>query len=1359
MPLPTRRPEVEVTLEQVRGYLTKLRMPRTQENITWGFNQLTWEEQEKRLPAGRTVVEQQRADAPRTIVYGRTKLEGLVSWFAMHPDNSAAQRIVTFTGCEVEDIEELWLDDWRVDFGNGVPGYCTVLSRADGQFILTETVYLQKNLGASDQAALTQPVSLGLGWTEAHRQRGCSHAYVGIVWDKNIFGDGLPKVSAVIKGKPLYDPRTEETAYSANPVLAICDVITNAEYGLGEPWSNIDLGLAGASANACDETVNLGGGGTEFRYQVNGSFSTEEDPFLVIAKLAGACAGTVRRCGGIWRIYAGAYIAPVVTLTEADVIGELTIQTMRPRKESCNRVRGTFPDATRQWETTDYPPVKNAIYLGQDAGVEIWQNLDLPFTSSQTMAQRLAKIEMEKARQGITVSGVFGLRALDILAGETVAFTLSRMGWTSKVFLVEEWELVELHGAFGVVLGVGLVLRETASAIYDWNEGEETTWDLAPNTGLPAPWLVPTPAGLIVESGTDQLYKKADGTIMSRMRVSWTAPTDASLLAGGSVYGFVKRSSASTWETRHIGEASQTEFFVFDVEDGALYDIKVQYQNSFGFRGTAALVENHQVIGKTAPPEDVTGLTATLSAYGTELNWNPVSDIDLLEYVLKVGASWAAGTVLGRLRSTTYMHKAVVAGSYTYRIKARDTSKNESENETTLAVTIAAPTLSEGVAVFAGEDVEISWTEATAGNFALADYAVYMGATFGTATLLAAQKGTTFKQHVSWTGARNYWIVARDIAGNSSAALLIQAVVTPPGAVSALFAKVINNNVIIDWAQPSVGTLPIAGYRVLKGAVYASAVLQGTINATYTALFEMAGGVFHYHVAAVDSAGNVGTHASVETIVNEPANFVLKYNQALTITENELTDMVLEGSAILGPADTDETYQEHFAAVPDAALPDLADLSIAPAAWFKGEAGTNAPTWQDQIDAGFDYWLEPAPEAGSMQAVVDLGASISGVLITLDWVQETIDGAPTVTPEIEHSADNSTWTSLGNVSQAYCAASFQYLRLTLAVSGSGNDDLVRISNARVKVAVHIIEEEGESRHQTSDSGGTEITFEKEFIDVIGTPEVFPVGIRRAAKFLRDSSHYLSHADADAFSPLSSAFTLTAMIRVMRYPPSSNMRVLAKWESYQMEYLVFIGPAGDLGIYYSSDLTFGTAAYITADEFGPLPLNEWCAIAAYWNTSTNKIGIKVNNVPATEASFSAGFGNGTGAFTVGGTTATFDGLICNVLWIGECISEANLDALYDLGIYDYSDLSATYTTNIRGAWLLDEASGTRQDASGNNRDLTSNNSTPSAIIPTFGLADFTDEPYPTDFKALIYTDSLRRVSQDFKHRTRGVVKIS
>ena len=65
--------------------------------------------------------------------------------------------------------------------------------------------------------------------------------------------------------------------------------------------------------------VPLASGGSERRYSCHGVVSLAESPKTIIEGMLSAMAGRVAVQGGSWRIRAGAYRLPEVTLTADDV--------------------------------------------------------------------------------------------------------------------------------------------------------------------------------------------------------------------------------------------------------------------------------------------------------------------------------------------------------------------------------------------------------------------------------------------------------------------------------------------------------------------------------------------------------------------------------------------------------------------------------------------------------------------------------------------------------------------------------------------------------------------------------------------------------------------------------------------------------------------------------------------------------------------------------------------------------------------------------------------------------------------------------------------------------------------------------
>ncbi len=554
--------------------------------------------------SGRTVTVRDPV-AARQIIYGQAKVGGVIVFAgASGANNEYLNLVIALAGHEVQEIGDVYFDDEVALTGGG--------SSAGGRFAGYAEIY--KKLGGDSQTVETNlqtEMTSGV-WTNNHRLRGIAYLYVRLKHNPDVFANGVPNITALVKGKKVYDPRTTTTAWSANSALCLRDFLTDTRYGLGMAAGEIDDTEVGAAANVCDEAVALAVGGTEARYKTNGVALSSETAAEIVDRLAGAMAGSLFYVGGKWIMRAGAHPTPTLTFTEDDLRGAIEIQTKDSRRETCNRVRGTYVSAANNWQPADFPPVVNATYKSEDGGEDLWRDIVLPFTTSDTAAQRIAKIELERARQDITVVFPAKLTALTCQCGDVVQLTLARYGWSAKQFEVVESSLVIAPDG---EIGVDLTLRETAAGVWDWSE-EETAVDLAPNTNLPDPYTVPTPTGLTLTS-SGMALAQPDGTILNRLKVAWTAPARSFVTNGGLVWIEYKRSADSDWITWGSVRGDQTADYITDVKVGVAYDVRVRFENVWGVRGAYATVSSHTIAANGLTPTNPTAATKTAEGVTT----------------------------------------------------------------------------------------------------------------------------------------------------------------------------------------------------------------------------------------------------------------------------------------------------------------------------------------------------------------------------------------------------------------------------------------------------------------------------------------------------------------------------------------------------------------------------------------------------------------------------------------------------------------------------------------------------------------------------------------------------------------------
>ena len=344
-----------------------------------------------------TLVNARNATAPVDFVYGQVRKGGTVSYYESTGDeNKFLHQIIVLAGHEVEEIGEIYVNDEIVTI--------------DSNGFVTDTAWdskirIQKFKGNQTSAPadlLSESELTGSNaLTSNFIGNGIAYLYVRYEYDGEVFASGVPLVTAIVKGKKVFDPRTSSTAYSNNAALCIRDFITST-YGLND--SAIDDVSFAAAANESDENVSLSGAGTEKRYTINGIVKASSATGKVLGEMTTACAGTLFWGSGYWKLKVGAYTAPVKTLTLDDLRSPINLQTRASMRDSFNGVSGTFNDASDGFITSDYPTIKSSIFKAEDGGDELLLDLPMPYTTSASMAQRIAKMTLYRGREQMTLS-------------------------------------------------------------------------------------------------------------------------------------------------------------------------------------------------------------------------------------------------------------------------------------------------------------------------------------------------------------------------------------------------------------------------------------------------------------------------------------------------------------------------------------------------------------------------------------------------------------------------------------------------------------------------------------------------------------------------------------------------------------------------------------------------------------------------------------------------------------------------------------------------------------------------------------------------------------------------------------------
>ena len=648
-------------------------------------------------------------------VYGKIRKGGAITFQeSTGVENKFLHMIICLAGHEVNAIKNIYLNEKDCGLDSVSNGFIT----AHGY---NSKVYIRKFLGADNQDVYSTinsdnnlsgtggkpeyEVSSGVAASNTEKTnfkgQGIACLYVRFEYDRDVFTEGLPTVTAIIEGKKVYDPRKDSTSegydsslgvsshrsgisstwqYSANAALCVRDYI-QASYGLDD-GSYIDDVAFSVAATVCDASTALADSGNEAQYEINGANIMGAVPSDILRSMMQACGGMLYWSQGFWGLKAGSYSAPIRNFTLEDVRSDINIVSKQSRRDNFNVVQGTFADAKDNlYVTQEFPSIRSTTFIANDGGQENVFDIDFNFVTSSSQAQRLAKQILFRQREEFVIEAEFSLKALDLRVSDVISFTDSRYGFSNKPFEVISYGLVNNSDAGD--LRVALTLRETSSAAYSWSA--EETAITANNSTLANYKDNITPTNLSV---SDVGGLQADQTLIRLMRASFT-PADNIFIDRYVVdYAF----SGSTAYTSHILRPDQSSVDLGPVQAGQQYTIRVRAFTSAGNSHTPVSV-NHTPAGDTTAPSQPSAPTLSAGIRQIEVKWDNYAfptDFAYMEIHSSTSASFTAqvppsysyqnsNTFIGRTDGTSFIHAGLSGGStHYYQIRAVDLSGNAS---------------------------------------------------------------------------------------------------------------------------------------------------------------------------------------------------------------------------------------------------------------------------------------------------------------------------------------------------------------------------------------------------------------------------------------------------------------------------------------------------------------------------------------------------------------------------------------------------------------------------------------------------------------------------------------------------------
>lgn len=383
---------------------------------------------------------------PKTILYGEAIISGPILYMEAHAKTTGNYAnfldvAVVLTGHPVEEIVEVFLDDNKY-----------LVTDLDAEFRPTDEkgpwtrIFTITGQDSEDFNARALRKSFGPPWCDTaslinrritnlevlnctSKVKDASYIGMTLRFNPEIWS-AIPNLKARVKGKlvrdsvDMYnlqqsaqDPMSSIKRYSTNWSDCVLDYLMDPYIGLGTPVTEIDLLFFRNAALLSDESVETAIDSGVFinRYTCNGIEKTDNQPIGILENMLTAGFGTLVYTQGKYRLYGGEYTIPLSAsediIVEDDLAGPVKIRVTVPRQDRFSAVRGTYIDADKDFTVSDFPEVSNPLYKVADAGSDnyidpeldgyIYRDITLPFTNDVHIAQRLAKLTLDRARQAI----------------------------------------------------------------------------------------------------------------------------------------------------------------------------------------------------------------------------------------------------------------------------------------------------------------------------------------------------------------------------------------------------------------------------------------------------------------------------------------------------------------------------------------------------------------------------------------------------------------------------------------------------------------------------------------------------------------------------------------------------------------------------------------------------------------------------------------------------------------------------------------------------------------------------------------------------------------------------------------------
>ena len=813
-----------------------------------------------------TLLTKQGAVSFLPTVYGTRRLGGVQLFMGASGASNEFLWLV-YALCEspaaspITSVQEIWLGD-KLSTDASFTGYVTTWV-ADG----TQTVNPFPDLAAAVPEWTTDSIGIDTAMV-------C----IRLKWDQeNGPLKSVPKVSFLVQGLEVVNVATQISAFSTNPADIVFDYLTNKVYGKGlanpmdvaETRIELDLQSFIDSRAYCDELVTLYDLVTGPRFSLDMVANAGGSILENLKIMLQSCRGNLLFKNGRYYLqiekhylpselglsseYIALYGSNYFDFNIDNIIGGWKLSYGDVSKRY-NRVKVTYSNEDKGYKS-DFVVVEDNLVRQVDDNYELLETqVGFPAITNFARALDMAWVFLKKSRKQIAVTFTAAPEAFCVNVGDIVTVSHPTTGWELKQFAV-----VKVKVKKNALISVSLV--EHDSAFYDRQPA--AAYVIAPDTNLGDVTQVEIITGLSATSGDAELVKLSDGSILSRIKFSWTASTSVFVSHYELRY---KQTLASDWLYLPNVQAGLSTFaYIDNVLDGIGYDMEIRASNSAGFYSLWASL-SHTVIGKLALPSDVTGLQQVIISGVVTLTWGRVADKDLSDYEIRVGGTdWASSILVAHTKSTDLVLNTILTGVNTYRVKAVDTTGNYSALDAQISIDISVPAAigASFLASVTNGIYSFSWAK-PASVLPIVGYKLTRGVS---RVEIITTDSDSYSLSADWQGDETFYISAINSVGQESVETSLTITTTAPSSLVTFTSQVVEGSFILSWAEPTT-LLPIAAYKLTKGVDRTEVITTSATSHSVVADWQ---GDETFYISAINSVGQESVETSLGLSTTRPS--------------------------------------------------------------------------------------------------------------------------------------------------------------------------------------------------------------------------------------------------------------------------------------------------------------------------------------------------------------------------------------------------------------------------------------------------------------------------------------------------------